>query len=428
MYAKLVFPAGTDFTKVARDIVRAIDNSDGAGGSTVAALEFVTAADSSIDDTVASDWSLASGQTLGTGATNVEQDKLMYLQQTHPSTATMTVAIGTAFKDSASGTFTKANDTQYSGVCLWPVSDYGESYEAIWGRLQEDQSPSSTKSTWSRFTGETVHIIAKDKTLTILGVRSNTYPGDSYSSIIAMDSYENRVGRNRAAMAWILGSNSITTDYESDDPSAINEILDITASINPFTNDHHNPLNVHLVDALYDFGSSAEYRFIGSNFGAYYDEMNKAPRSYPTTAQNYYRAYGCKRDTSQSNGCASQFLSYGTNSYEATLAFIGRSYSYWPYGNSAMNVVPGFTSLQDFPTALPKKPDGTATIFMRPVQPIFGQMKAQFDFSTDGGLYHCTGNFDGSIKNDISDGTDEYVGFKLFSTESPVVAGVSFKK
>ena len=31
MYAKLVFPIGTDYTKICRDIARCIDNSDGAG-------------------------------------------------------------------------------------------------------------------------------------------------------------------------------------------------------------------------------------------------------------------------------------------------------------------------------------------------------------------------------------------------------------
>ena len=130
MYAKLKFDSSTDFTKICRDIVRCIVNSDGAGGSTVAALEFVDASNSVIDDTVASNWSLAAGQTLGTGNSNVDLDKFMYLQQTHGNGTTKTIAIGTNYKD-GTGVFTKANDVTYSGVCMWPVSDYGESYECI---------------------------------------------------------------------------------------------------------------------------------------------------------------------------------------------------------------------------------------------------------------------------------------------------------
>lgn len=426
MYAKLVFPSGTDYTKIARDVVRCINNSDGAGGSTVAALEFVTAADSSIDDTVASDWSLASGQTLGTGSSSVEQDKIMYLQQTHASTATMTVAIGTAYQDSTSGTFTAANNTTYSGICLWPVSDYGESYEAIWGKTRVNQSQSASSSSWYRLTGPEVHIIARDGCLTILGSRTNNYRGYSYSSIIEVDTYENRKGRNRAAMAWLIGANSYDVDYESMNPTIVNQIFDIT-STSPFTSDHQNPCNINLIDCLYDFSSNEEYRFVGANFSSSYDAMVDV-RSYPTTASMTYYPYGVKRDTSQSTGNSTTFLQYITNDYEIFKTFAGNSSGYWGYGATASSVVPGHSSVIEDPNATPKKPDGTDAVFFRPVVPVFGQMKASFDLSSNGGFYHATGNFAGVIPNNLSDGTDEYVGFKLFSTEGTSPTGVAFKK
>lgn len=426
MYAKLVFPSSTDYTKIARDIVRCINNSDGAGGSTVAALEFVTAADSSIDDTVAADWSLASGQTLGTGSTNVEQDKLMYLQQTHASTATMTVAIGTSYRDATSGVFTNANDRPDSGVCLSPVSDYGESYEALWGKPATSVSPSSTNSPWWSVTGPEIHIIAKDGCLTLIGKHATENNGYSYSSIIEMDSYENRKGRNRAAMAWYIGCNIFNAAYSNDTPSATSEILNNTGTNGPFTRPYQIDAYLFLIDALYDFKNDEEYRFIGlsNSVGPVLDS-----RASPTTSSFQTEPYGVKRDITQANGCNTQFLRGSTNTNELIITIAGSSGGYWGYGSAtAVDWLNGFASVIENDDASPRKPDGTATVFMRPVMPVFGQMKAQFDFSSVGGFYQATANFDGNLNANISDGTDNYVALKLFSTDQTSPVAIAFKK
>jgi hypothetical protein len=425
MYAKLVFPSNTDYTKIARDIVRCIVNSDGAGGSTVAALEFVTAADSSITDTVAADWSLASGQTLGTGSTNVEQDKLMYLQQTHASTATMTVAIGTSYRDATSGVFTNANDRPDSGVCLSPVSDYGESYEALWGKPATSVSPSGSNSPWWSVTGPEIHIIAKDGCLTLLGKHTTQSNGYTYSSIIEVDTYENRKGRNRAAMAWLIGSSFFNSGFSSDTPSSTSEILDNTSTNGPFTRSNMVDVYLFLIDALYDFTNNEEYRFVGMGN----DVSDKLEgRTAPGSGSYQAFPYGVKRDITQSNGCNTQFLAYSTNNSELLKTVAGNSGGYWGYGETAVSWVNGYASVIENDDASPRKPDGTATVFMRPVMPVFGQMKAQFDFSSVGGFYHATANFDGNLNANISDGTDNYVALKLFSTDQTSPVAVAFKK
>ena len=425
MYAKLVFPSNTDYTKIARDIVRCIVNSDGAGGSTVAALEFVTAADSSITDTVAADWSLASGQTLGTGSTNVEQDKLMYLQQTHASTATMTVAIGTSYRDATSGVFTNANDRPDSGVCLSPVSDYGESYEALWGKADTSTSPSNTTSPWWSVTGPEIHIIAKDGCLTLIGKHITENNGYSYSSIIEVDTYENRKGRNRAAMGWFIGSSLFNAGWNNDIPSSTSELLNV-GSVGPFTSPYAMDVYLFLIDALYDFRNNEEYRFVGlsNNVG-----FNLDTRSVPSTGSFQTEPYGVKRDITQANGCNTQFLRGGTNTNELYITVSGSTGGYWGFGSAtSVGWLNGFASVIENDDASPRKPDGTATVFMRPVMPVFGQMKAQFDFSSAGGFYQATANFDGNVNNNISDGTDNYVALKLFSTGQTSPVAIAFKK
>jgi hypothetical protein len=425
MYAKLVFPSNTDYTKIARDIVRCIVNSDGAGGSTVAALEFVTAADSSITDTVAADWSLASGQTLGTGSTNVEQDKLMYLQQTHASTATMTVAIGTSYRDATSGVFTNANDRPHSGVCLSPVSDYGESYEALWGKAATSTSPSSSTSPWWSVTGPEIHIIAKDGCLTLMGKHTTDNNGYSYSSIIEVDTYENRKGRNRAAIGWFIGSSLFNAGYTNDIPSSTSELLNV-GSVGPFTRPYGMDVYLFLIDALYDFRNNEEYRFVGFSNAV---GENLDNRGFPTTSSFNTEPYGVKRDITQANGCNTQFLRGATNSSELLTTYAGYSGGYWGYGSAtSTGWMNGFASVIENADASPRKTDGTATVFMRPVMPVIGQMKAQFDFSSAGGFYQATSNFDGNVNNNISDGTDNYVAFKLFSTDQTSPVAVAFKK
>ena len=116
MFAKLIFPTGTLRTQICRDITRAIVNSTGAGGSTVGALEFADQTQSTIDDTVASGWSLAPGFTLASGA-DVDADMQYVIQSPHSNTSTISVAVRTQFAN----TTANANSTAYSAIVLNPV-------------------------------------------------------------------------------------------------------------------------------------------------------------------------------------------------------------------------------------------------------------------------------------------------------------------
>jgi len=308
-------------------------------------------------------------------------------------------------------------------MCLWPVSDYSESYEAIWGKPISTGSPTTSTSNWFRCTGPEIHIIAKDGCLTILGNKDNYLPGNSFMSIVEIDSYENRVGRNRAAMAWITGGNAFTSSYAQDSPNTINDLLNVN-TVGVFTGDHIMPCNLQLVDALYDFNNNEEYRFVGFGHSNYLVDT----RSNATTVGYNMSPYGIKRDTSQVNGCSTQFLTSTLNDYEITRAVTGSANNLWPFGATHTNWLPSHSLVIENDAYTPRKTDGTPTIFMRPVMPVFGLMKSQFDLSTTAGFYHCTGNFAGNFNPDISDGTDTYVAFKLFATNAVSTIGVAFKK
>ena len=155
MFAKLIFPTGTLYTQICRDITRAIVNSTGAGGSTVSALEFADQTDSTIDDSVASGWALAPGFSVATGA-NVEADMRHVIQSPHTNTSTISVAIRTQFVN----TTANANNTTSSAVVLNPVSEFGESYELDIGAPDTSVNASSTFNA-NGVTGREVYIIAR---------------------------------------------------------------------------------------------------------------------------------------------------------------------------------------------------------------------------------------------------------------------------
>ena len=417
MYAKLVFQTGTDFTLVNRDIVRCITNSNGAGGSTLAALENVVVSSSSISDTEASNWALASGQTLATGA-SVEQDKRFYLQQAHANSSTKTVAFQTAFRD-ATG-FTKANETTYSGVHLCPVSDYGESYEAVWHSTNPDETPDENETPWNRLTGQEVHIIAKDKVMFVAGIRTGYQNGTSYCMIFEVDAAEVREGRNKPGQVVLTGSMSPYGNYSGFNPSTIAHIINITAS-NPFGGTYHNPAICSFVDVLHDYEADAEMRY-----------AMMAPESFaqnggsPSTAS--WRGKNCcvLRDINDADG-------HGTFSFSTTndaiafrlwaddqsfWGFGPTSFDFWPFSRNNMTASApgGFTDIS-----------GNPAVLLRPSAPIVGLKRQQWDFSGIGGYYTATANFQGNIST-INDGTDDYIAIKLFSLGYPMAAAIAIRK
>lgn len=417
MYAKLVFQSGTPFTDVNRDIVRCITNSDGAGGSTVGALEFVDASQSVIDDTVASNWSLAAGQTIATGAF-VEQDKQFYLQQTHANTSTKTVAMRTVYKDTTGST--QANNTTYGGVMLCPVSDYGESYEAIWHSVAENTTPSVNNVIWSRITGEVVHIIARDKLIMIAGSRFGYYGGTSYCGIMEVDGSETRVGRNRPAQCVITGASSTVLDYDGgDQASTKDDILDIT-TLGPFTADHMLPAILAFVDALYDDEAGTEVRYSHMTIQNAFDDNMGIPTG---TSWTGYACYAT-RNTGNSDGIGT-FLSYIDNSSYAQQLW-ETSGAYWGYGQNSMGWWPASNSNRQHSGTSFKDVDGNNSVLLRPVFPIVGRRKHAWDLSTDGGYYLATPNFAGNFAN-INDGVNDYIAIKIYSAEESSV-GVAFRK
>lgn len=416
MYAKLVFQTGTDYTLINRDIVRCITNSDGAGGSTLGALENIVLSSSSISDTEASNWSLAAGQTLSTG-TSVEQDKRFYLQQAHANGSTRTVALQTAFRDTIG--FTNANDATYSGVHLCPVSDYGESYEAVWHSVKENESPSSTDSPWNRVTGQEVHIIARNKMIFIAGIRVGYIAGTSYCMIFEADAAEVREGRNKPGQVIITGCMSPSTDYDTDSFTSLSKIIDIT-SANPFGGDHQKPAMCSFVDVLHDYETSQEIRYAGSMNYAWHSQSGSM-----TTASPALTNCCVFRDINDAGGNGT--FSYDTSNNAISFRLWGDSTNYWGYGPTGFDWWPfcrnnmssaasgGYTDIS-----------GNPAVFLRPAAPVVGFKRQQWDFSTIPGYYTATSNFSGLFET-INDGADDYIAVKLFSSEESTPCAIAVR-
>lgn len=220
MYAKLVFPAGTENSKITRDIVRTIVNSTGAGGSTVGVLEFVDAGQSSIDDTLApAAWSLASG-SIPTGAI-VEQDKVYYLTCPHTESAVNKYAwVGPTIPDSGAGSFTAADNKVYSGVGMGIVTEFGLGNQKDFCRLTPaSYTASSSYASYARVGGAlysddiTVFVIADEKRLIIVGEAGGYTPGARYLAIAEMPStVETDTLAARAPQAFVFGGdNNVAT-------------------------------------------------------------------------------------------------------------------------------------------------------------------------------------------------------------------------
>jgi len=434
MYAKLVFPVGTDYTKICRDIARCIDNSDGAGGSKVADLEFVTAADSSIDDTVAASWSLSTGQTISTGSTNVEQDKKFYFQEAHANTSTKYVALRTAYEDSSG--FTKANNRQYSGVCLHPVCDKGESYEYIPGTPSTSASTSTTNSFNFLMTGPVFYVIARAGTIMIAGdsntgsLTTNSRYGHSASLITeTAEQREHREGRNRPAQVWHMLRAFPNYSYGTGESiSSVGEVINYT-STNIWGVAENVGHYVCLIDAAYDYTNNFEIRVLG--FNGHEGSISHNRRDPSSVSPNANGQFAITRDTSEATG--NKYIAWQTdsswrnvsNGSGASISFriSGFIHGYETHGFSGLGSWGGWNLrnpqlYQHLNGMQSKKVDGTDVIKMYPMIRHVGEASAIYDLTDAADCYIGSSNFLGNFNDSISDGTDTYLGIKFYDTSS----------
>lgn len=159
MYAKLQFGTSVLPAEMARDIARVLHASDGAGGATTGACEFITAAGSSISDTVASSWSLISPTSLVSGtATNA--DKYIMRSSHAQSGKYKYVEVG------YNGATSEYNDISDGGFRTMPVLDYGESTQRLLGGYT---GTTASQLEYDSLHG-TIHIVANAKCLLIWGL------------------------------------------------------------------------------------------------------------------------------------------------------------------------------------------------------------------------------------------------------------------
>lgn len=412
MYAKLVFPAGTENTQICRDIARTIANSTGAGGSTVGALEFVDAGNSTIDDTVAANWTLATG-SIPTGAT-VEQDKQFFFQQTHANTAVKTVALRT-YRVDASG-FTKANNTSgYSSVVLRPVHDYGQSYQSIPLCPGEAQTANSTFAPVVGVSAlnaqATVHVIAKDKVLAVIGDRWGYVPGRSFEAILeAPTQYENIIGRNKPSQTYFYGSEMFTSSYNSAGMSNKNYVVDFT-STNVMGTSYGQPLAYFMADTLHERLTDVEVRLAGMNKSTWVNTTTNPTNSDPSSQCQFCAAV---RDTGQADGWATTWNYSTTGTFNSEQFLFPAGGSSWAYSPHAMSFDPTNAQLNTLiSNQNPTDPTGTPAVQLQPVAFRIGNQGGFYDFTSECGLYVGTTNVPRGITV-LNDGVDDYIALRCF--------------
>ena len=157
MYAKLTFGSSVKPAEMARDIARVLSESDGAGGATLGACEFIDSSTSSISDTVASTWSLVSPSSLRTGSVS-NADKYI-MKSSHAQSGKYKYA-----EVGYNGSTSMYNNTN-GGFRLMPVLDGEESTERLLGGY------SSTSSSYVKYNSlqGTIHVVANSKCLLIWG-------------------------------------------------------------------------------------------------------------------------------------------------------------------------------------------------------------------------------------------------------------------
>lgn len=415
MFARLIFPAGTLRTQICRDITRAIVNSTGAGGSTVGALEFADQTESSIDDTVASGWSLAPGFTIASGA-DVDADTRHVIQCPHTNTSTISVAVRTQWTDAGRS---KANNTAYSGVVLNPVSEFGESYELDVG------APASTSNASSTFnangvTGKEVYIIARPGVLMLAGDRANSYPGYQVNFICEADGQECREGRNRPGVFFMQANRSVSTNYSSTAVDAKNEFINYTGN-SAFAGFYQRPAVGNWVDCMYDYRTEKEWRAVQYFPTVYSSSFATPSTSSPTGIANWCSVYfdgdaadGCGEFDYSTNGeIAEAMLSAGSSNWSQ-----GLDVSAW-YPRQIMNLATGNA-------VEPKGLDGNPAVKFTPGMSMQGFSASLYDYATKGGYYMCTGNFPG-LQTILNTSEGDFLCIKLFATTQSDPYGVAFR-
>ena len=409
MYAKLVFPAETENTQVARDITRAIVNSTGAGGSTVGALEFVDAGKSTIDDTVAANWTLAAGDSIPTGAT-VEQDKRFHLQQAHANGETKTVAIGMHIFNPAVG-FTVANDTTgYNSVRLSPVMDFGQSYVAYACHPATTATANTTLSPWvgvSAKRGEcTVHIIARDKVIAIAGDKNGYFPSANWTLIQEPpETYEQREGRNRPGQITMMGARAYNTGFSHANVSSKLSVTNYT-STNIMNSSYPNGLMMFFTDYLYEYSTSQEIRLAGIAKDNWFPSSAIPSNSDPSSQVN---CWYLKRDVAQADGYNTDFAYDTIGTPGAEEYFFPRQSSNWAYSQHPMSIDPTSHYFnEEFNGRAVKDIAGAAAINLTPLMTYAGNSGQLIDYTTSSGLY-TAGQQAPRTQKIINDGTNDYL-------------------
>ena len=414
MFAKLIFPTGTLHTQICRDITRAIVNSTGAGGSTVSALEFADPTDSTIDDTVASGWSLAPGFTVATGA-DTDSDARHVIQSPHTNTSTISVAIRTQWVD----TLSKANNTAYSAVVLNPVCDFGESYELDFGSPNPSTTPSSTFSA-NGVNGKEVYIIAREGVLMVAGERANSYPGYQVSFICEADGQECREGRNRPGIFFMLGDRSVGSSYSNTAVDNKNEFINYTTN-NAFSGFYRRPSVGNWVDTMYDYRNEKEWRCVQYFPTVVQQGFNPPSTATSSSIQNWCSIY---RDTNAADGCGD--FDYATTG-EIAEAMLGAHSSSWPYGINASGWLPRTPmNLASANAIAPKDLAGNPVVKFTPAVSMQGYSTTLYDYSAKGGYYTTTGNFPG-LQTILNTSEGDFLCIKLFASGQSEPFGVAFR-
>jgi len=252
MYAKLVFNNGTTNSEKVRDIARIVTSANGAGGATLGACEFVDVGNSTIDDTNPVNWSLGSGFSIDSGA-NVLADTEKVLTTTHPGGGTLGVRLACHF----SGSLTNANNTQYGGLYLSGISDYGLATEQyIWA--DSSVTPSASYPT-SSINGDEIHVVANERTLAIVGSRFGDHAGGK-SYIVQIPEYTGDMvylGRPGYVLSRI--SDFL---FESNQGYSTGSISNYYGPFNSTSQLYDRNTIVHLfVDCFYDWISNKNVRF-----------------------------------------------------------------------------------------------------------------------------------------------------------------------
>lgn len=164
MYAKLTFGGSVKPAEMARDIARVLSESDGAGGATLGACEFIDSSASSISDTEASTWSLVSPSSLSTGSvTNADK---YTMKSSHTQSGKYKYA-----EVGYNGSTSMYDNTTNGGFRLMPVLDGEESTERLLGGYN---STSSSYVQYNSLQG-TIHVVANSKCLLIWGRSRYTF-------------------------------------------------------------------------------------------------------------------------------------------------------------------------------------------------------------------------------------------------------------